>query len=119
MARTFKTADYASTLDLKISLRDALPPEHLARFIVDLVGQLNFSHFYERYGSLGGSPYAPELLFSLLVYGYCTGVFSSRKIERATYESLPFRFLSVISPPIMRRWRTFGGSFSMRFRGCS
>ncbi len=94
MPRTFKTADYESTLDLRISLREALPPDHLARFIVDLVAQLDFSRFYARYSPWGGSPYAPELLFALLLYGYCVGVFSSRKIERATYESLPFRFLA-------------------------
>jgi transposase len=94
MARTFKTADYEATLDLKVSLREALPPDHLARFVVDLVAQLDFSPFYARFSSCGGQPYAPEILFALLLYGYCTGVFSSRKIERATSESLPFRFLA-------------------------
>ncbi len=94
MARTFKTADYEATLNSQVSLREALPPDHLSRFVVDLVGQLDFSPFYARYSTCGGQPYAPEILFSLLLYGYCTGVFSSRKIERATTESLPFRFLA-------------------------
>ncbi len=94
MPRTFKTADYEATLDLEVSLREVLPPDHLARFIVDLIVQLDFTCFYKRYSAWGGSAYAPELLFALLLYGYCTGVFSSRKIERATYESLPFRFLA-------------------------
>lgn len=94
MARTFKTADYEATLDLKVSLREALPPDHLAHFIVDLVAQLDFNPFYARFSSSGGRPYAPEMLFAILLYGYCTGVFSSRKIERATIESLPFRFLA-------------------------
>lgn len=94
MARTFKTADYEATLDLQVSLREALPPDHLARFVVELVAQLDFSPFYARFSSCGGQPYAPEMLFALLLYGYCTGVFSSRKIERATAESLPFRFLA-------------------------
>jgi transposase len=66
----------------------------LARFVVDLVAQLDFRPFYARYSTCGGQPYAPEILFSLLLYGYCPGVFSSRKIERATTESLPFRFLA-------------------------
>jgi len=94
MVRKFKTADYEATLDLTVTLREALPPDHLARFIVDVVAQLDFSKFYARYAVTGAPPYAPELLFSLLLYGYCTSVFSSRKIEVATYESLPFRFLA-------------------------
>lgn len=94
MARKFKTPDYEATLDSTITLRDALPADHLARFIVDLVTKLDFSQFYARYAESGAPPYAPELLFGLLLYGYCTGVFSSRKIEKATAESLPFRFLA-------------------------
>lgn len=94
MARTFKTADYEATLDLRVSLREVLPPEHLARFVVDVVAQLDMSRIYARYGSSGGQPYAPEVLFGLLVYGYSSGVFSSRKIEQATYESIPFRFVA-------------------------
>jgi transposase len=49
---------------------------------------------YVKYGARGGEPYAPELLLGLLLYGYATGVFSSRKIERATYESVAFRFIA-------------------------
>lgn len=81
-------------LDSTVRLREALPPAHLARYIVDLVAQLDFSKFYARYADSGAPPYAPELLFGLLLYGYCTGLFSSRKIERATNESLPFRYLA-------------------------
>jgi transposase len=58
------------------------------------VGQLDLSALYARYGTRGGAPYAPEVLLGLLFYGYATGVFSSRKIERATYESIPFRFIA-------------------------
>jgi transposase len=47
-----------------------------------------------QYGARGGEPYAPEILLGLLIYGYASGVFSSRKIERATYESIPFRFIA-------------------------
>ena len=49
---------------------------------------------YARYGTRGGEPIAPEILLGLLFYGYATGTFSSRKIEQATYESIPFRFLA-------------------------
>ena len=94
MTRTFKTVDYDQTLDLTVRLGDCLPPEHLARFVVDSVAQLDLSAVYARYGPRGGQPYAPEVLLGLLLYGYATGVFSSRKIERATYETVPFRFIA-------------------------
>lgn len=92
--RKFKTADYEETLDLKVSLREVLPPEHLARFTVDIISQLDLSHIYQRYADSGAPPYAPEIMLGLLFYGYATGVFSSRQIERATQESIPFRFIA-------------------------
>ena len=67
MARTFKTADYEAALELRVSLREVLPAEHLARFVVDVVSQLDFSQMYARYGASGGQPYAPEVLFALLL----------------------------------------------------
>ena len=77
-----------------MKLGDCLPPDHLARFVVDSVAQLDLSALYTRYGTRGGEPYAPEVLLGLLLYGYATGVFSSRKIEHATYEAVPFRFIA-------------------------
>src|SRR3954452_16129013 len=94
MSRTFKTVDYDRAQDLTVRLGDCLPPDHLARFVVDSVAQLDLSALYAHYGTRGGEPYAPEVLLSLLLYGYATGVFSSRKIERATYEAVPFRFIA-------------------------
>ena len=94
MTRKFKTPNYEETLDLQISLRDVLPPDHLARFIVDVVSQLELSEIYQQYSDQGAPPYAPEVLLGLLFYGYATGVFSSRKIEWATYEVIPFRFIA-------------------------
>lgn len=94
MTRKFKTADYDATLNLTIRLQDALPPNHLARFMVDVIAQLDLSPIYAHYGERGGEAIAPEILLGLLFYGYATGVFSSRKLEKATYESLPFRFLA-------------------------
>ena len=94
MTRKFRTANYEETLKLSITLGEALPPNHLARFVVDLITQLDLSAVYARYAPVGGEPFAPEILLGLLFYGYATGVFSSRKIEKATYESLPFRFLA-------------------------
>ena len=55
---------------------------------------LDLSRIYARYAPVGGEAYAPEILLGLLFYGYATGVFSSRKIEKATYESIPFRFIA-------------------------
>jgi transposase len=94
MTRKFKTVDYEAALDQTISLREAMPASHLARFTVDVVAELDLAPIYERYGPTGGEAYAPEVLLALLFYGYATGVFSSRKIEKATYEMLPFRFVA-------------------------
>src|SRR5213594_3401091 len=94
MKRRFKKVDYDQALDLTVRLGDCLPPNHLARFVVDSIAQLDLSALYARYGSRGGEPYAPEVLLGLLFYGYATGVFSSRKLERATYETVPFRFIA-------------------------
>jgi len=94
MSRTFKTADYDATLDVTVRLGDCLPADHLARFVVDMIAQLDLSAIYARYGTRGGSPYAPEILLGVLFYGYATGVFSTRKLERATYETVPFRFIA-------------------------
>ena len=87
--RRYNTVDYQATLDVTIRLGDCLPPDHLARFVVDAVAHLDLSTTYARYGSRGGEPYAPEVLLGLLFYSYATGVFASRKIERATYELAP------------------------------
>src|SRR5438045_9176063 len=88
MRRTFKTVDYDQALDLTVRLGDCLPPEHLARFVVDSVALLDLSALYAHYGPRGGEPYAPEVLLGLLLYGYATGVFSWRKIEGATYDTV-------------------------------
>ena len=77
-----------------IRLGDALPPDHLARFVVDIVAGLDLRGIYGQYAPVGGEAIAPEILLGLLFYGYATGVFSSRKIEKATYENIPFRFIA-------------------------
>jgi transposase len=94
MTRKFSMVDYEKALDQTITIRDVLPPDHLARFIVQVISWLDLSAIYAKYSDEGGEAYAPELLLGLLFYGYATGVFSSRKIEKATYESIPFRFLA-------------------------
>src|SRR6266536_1158428 len=111
MKRSFKTVNYDQALDLTVRLGDCLPPEHLARFVVDSVALLDLSALYARYGSRGGEPYAPEVLLGLLLYSYATGVFSSRKIERATYEAVPFRFIAGNLHPDHETLATFRRTF--------
>lgn len=66
---------------------------HLARFIVDIMGQLDLRIFEEKYRGAGSNPYHPSLILGLLFYGYSTGIFSSRKLEKATYELIPIRYI--------------------------
>jgi transposase len=94
MPRKFKTVDYGMILKQSISIGDCLPPSHLARFLVEVISQLDLSGIYNEYGAKGGTAIAPEILLGLLIYGYATGIFSSRKIELATYESIPFRYIA-------------------------
>lgn len=94
MSRRFTKPDYETTLKATINLGDALPANHLARFVVDIVAQLDLSSIYSRYAIRGGEAIAPEVLLALLFYGYSTGRFSSRKMEKATYEDLGFRFVA-------------------------
>ncbi|MDX8130469.1 IS1182 family transposase [Methylomonas sp. OY6] len=81
------------------SVDEWLPEAHLARFVVEVIEQLDLSQFTSRYQGRGSAAYHPSVLLALLVYGYATGVFSSRKIERATYDSVAFRFLSADTHP--------------------
>lgn len=94
MARTFKTVDYERSGQQTLTIDECLPAEHLARFIVSIVGMLDLGIFYGYYAAVGGEPVDPKVLLALLLYAYATGVFSSRKIEMATYESIPFRFIT-------------------------
>jgi transposase len=94
MARKFKTVDYAQSGQQRLTIDDCLPADHLARFIVAIVEMLDLGVFYAYYAVEGGEPIDPRVLLALLLYGYATGVFSSRKIEMATYEVIPFRFIA-------------------------
>ena len=94
MARKFKTVDYAEALELEVKIGEVLAADHLACFVVFVIAELDLSAIYQRYAPLGGPPYAPEIMLGLLFYGYATGVFSSRKIEKGTYETIPFHFIA-------------------------
>jgi transposase len=70
------------------------PPDHLARFVIEMVKQLDLRGIYTQYGECGGEAYDPRVLLGLLFYGYATGVFSSRQIEEKSYSSIPFYFIA-------------------------
>jgi len=82
------------------SVEDYLPDDHLARFIVDIVDQLDLRALTGSYGGRGGSrAWHPAMLVSLLLYGYATGTFSSRKLEQATRDSVPYRYICANQHP--------------------
>jgi transposase len=80
-------------------VQDYLPEDHLARFVVDIVEQLDLSHLSAIYSGRGSKPFHPAVLVALLFYGYATGVFSSRKLERAGYDSIAFRYICANTNP--------------------
>ena len=90
----FREFDRETSFLLPPSLNEWLPERHLARFVVEVVDELDLSAMVTSYRGTGSAGYHPALLLGLLVYGYATGVFSSRKLERATYDSVAFRFIA-------------------------
>ena len=73
------------------SVQEWLPRDHLARFVVDVVEQLDLSALEQSYAGRGSDAHHPGMLVALLLYGYATGTFSSRALERASYDSIAFR----------------------------
>jgi transposase len=100
--KTFRPYAMDQQYLLPPSLRDWLPEGHLALFVSDVVDSLDLSaimRVYEQGDGRGMPPYHPVMMVKLLVYGYCTGKTSSRKIERATHEDVPFRVLAANQHP--------------------
>ena len=95
----FREFDRETRFLLPPSLDEWLPEQHLARFVVEVIDGLDLSAMVKSYRGTGSASYHPVLLLGLLVYGYATGVFSSRKLERATYELVAFRFIAVNQHP--------------------
>jgi transposase len=75
------------------SVDEWLPEKHLARFVVEVIDGLDLRAMSGSYHGSGSASYHPRMVLGILVYGYATGVFSSRKLERATYDSVAFRFI--------------------------
>ena len=99
MKVTFVDVDRDTLYLLPPSIQEWLPEQHLARFVVEIVEQINLQPLKASYRGSGSQPYNPEMLVTLLFYGYATGVFSSRKLERSTYDSVAFRYIAANSHP--------------------
>jgi transposase len=102
MSRIYLSYDPEQKLLLPPDLREWLPEGHLALFISDVVDELDLSgivRHYEKGDGRGRPPYHPLMMVKLLVYGYCIGKVSSRKLEQATYEDVAFRVLACNQHP--------------------
>src|SRR4030043_532044 len=99
MISKFVDTDRNTSYLLPPSIQDWLPEGHLARFVVDIVSQLDLNPLRAAYAGVGSKAYNPEMLLVLLFYGYATGVFSSRQMERATYDSVAFRYIAANTHP--------------------
>ena len=99
MSDTFRQVDRDTLFLLPPSMDDWLPEGHLARFIVEIVAQLDLTMIKAAYAGRGSRAHHPEMLLALLFYGYATGVFSSRKLEKATYDSVAFRYIAANDHP--------------------
>ena len=99
MKVTFVDCDRLTPYLLPPSLQDWLPEGHLARFVVDIVERLDLKSLERSYSGRGSHPYSPAMLTALLFYGYATGVFSSRKLEQSTYDSIAFRYVAANTHP--------------------
>jgi transposase len=95
----FRQVDRQTGYLLPPSVDEWLPQRHLARFVVEVIERLDLSALVGAYRGSGSASYHPSVLLGLLVYGYATGVFSSRKLERATYDSVAFRFIAANDHP--------------------
>ncbi len=81
------------------SVDEWLPQRHLARFVAEVVERLELRAMTGSYRGSGEASYHPRLLLGLIIYGYATGVFSSRNLERATHDSVAFRFIAANEHP--------------------
>ena len=102
MSKSFRTCDLDQPFLLPPSLQDWLPESHLARFIAELMRGLDLSKIYGHYGRRDGrgkAAYHPVMMVRLLLYGYCLGVTSSRRMEHASYDDIAFRYLCADQHP--------------------
>jgi len=95
----FRLIDRDTGFLMPPSVDEWLPERHLARFVVEVIAGLDLRAMTSSYRGSGEASYHPQLLLGIMVYGYATGVFSSRKLERATYDSVAFRFIAANEHP--------------------
>lgn len=95
----FRQVDRQTAFLLPPSVDEWLPERHLARFVVEVVERLELLALIKAYRGSGSASYHPSVLLGVLIFGYATGVFSSRKLERASYDSVAFRFIAANDHP--------------------
>jgi transposase len=113
----FRDVDRRTGFLLPPSVDEWLPERHMARFIVEVIEGLDLRAMSGSYRGSGSASYHPSMLLGLLVYGYATGVFSSRKLERATYDSVAFRFIAANDHPDHDTIATFRRRFLKEIEG--
>ena len=113
----FRQTDRLTGFLMPPSVDEWLPQRHLARFVVEVIDGLDLTAMSTRYRGTGSACYHPAPLLGLLVYGYATGVFSSRKLERATYDSVAFRFIAANDHPDHDTIATFRRRFLKDIEG--
>lgn len=99
MGARFVEVDRQTPMLFPPSVQELLPENHLARFMVEVLEQLDLRRFTEAYEGRGKAAHHPEVILGVLLYGYATGVYTSRTIERACRESVPFRFIAANTTP--------------------
>lgn len=113
----FIIADRKTDYLMPPSVEDWLNQDHLARFIVEVIDGLDLSSLVRQYAGRGSKAHHPATLLAILVYGYATSIFSSRKLERATYDSVAFRYIAAGSHPDHDTLATFRRRFLGEIEG--
>jgi len=113
----FRQVDRETGFLLPPSVDEWLPERHLARFVVEVIERVDLLALVGAYRGSGSASYHPSVLLGLLVYGYATGVFSSRALERATYDSVAFRFIAANDHPDHDTIATFRRRFVGEIEG--
>jgi transposase len=130
MGKSFRADDLNQSLLFPPSLHDWLPENHLSRFLADVVATLDLGAIYQFYNEGDGrgmAAYAPAMMVRVLLYGYATGIFSSRKIQTKTYDDVAFRYLAADEHPDhdtianfrKRHIEALGGLFQQALLLCS
>ena len=112
----FRSVDREAELTKPFSIQDSLPKDHMARYVVDIVESLDLSAFEEKYAGRGQKAYPPSMLLALFIYAYINGIFSTRKIEQATYDSIPFLYIACNLHPDHDTLATFRKRFKEEFQ---